>query len=106
MAHPEHQSHFSTEGGSSSAQHAEAVRQQSMEHSVVPQLGRAPPRIAALITGDDELLRTIIKHVPFTDRHESCPLVCKKVRRWGSGGVSGRWGLFRGRSRPARRRVT
>lgn len=69
-------------GESPTVQHEEAVHLQSLEHTHVPQLGAAPAQITAALTGDDELLRKIIKHVPFTDRHESCPLVCKKVRTY------------------------
>lgn len=76
MAH----NHQGTAGESPTVQHEEAVHQQSLEHVHAPQLGPAPPQITAALTGDDELLRKIIKNVPFTDRHENCPLVCKKVR--------------------------
>lgn len=48
------------------------------EHS---RLGAATARLtAALLTSDTDVICKILKHVPFEERREDCPLVCKKVR--------------------------
>ena len=51
-----------------------------MVHGAHPRLGAASARfVEAVMTSDVEVLRKILKHVPFTQRREICPLVCKKV---------------------------